>query len=147
MVHTINDPIPVSYTHLDVYKRQGFYCTHFVHCYALQLNLLMQTATSQNIKAKIFSQIFLESNFFPISIHRCDVLEEIVKCKLPRVVAGHWNYNICSINSVFENLGKLVECFEEVEKNCHNTITRKEVYSVYRTLEDPDFVFWLHCWF
>lgn len=125
--------------------RQKYKNSHFVHCYAHQLNLIMQKAASQNAKVKVFfSNLSAIPNFFSSSTHRCDILEEIVNIKIPKVALTRWNYNIRIVNTVFENRDKLIECFRELEDKCDKTITSKEAYGLRRALEDPDFVFWLH---
>nr|CAI5844596.1 unnamed protein product [Callosobruchus analis] len=117
---------------------------HFVHCYAHQLHLIMQKATSQNTKVKIFFATLTGiPSFFSSPIHRCDVLEEIVKIKLPMVALASWNYNIRTVNAIFENREKLIECFGELEDKCDKTITCKEANGIKIALEDPNFVFWL----
>ncbi|CAH1103808.1 unnamed protein product [Psylliodes chrysocephalus] len=117
---------------------------HFVHCYAHQLNLIMQKATSQNTKVKIFFATLSEiPSFFSTSTHKCDILEEIVRIKMPKVTPTCWNYNIRTVNSVFENREKLIECFRELEEKCEKTITCKEASGLKTSLEDPNFVFWL----
>ena len=125
--------------------KQKYKYAYFVHCYAHQLNLIMQKATSQNAKVKIFfSNLSAIPNFFSSSTHRADVLEEIVNRKLPRVATTRWNYNIRTVNVVHENREKLIECFEEIEEKCQKTVTCKEAYGLRRTLEDPNFIFWLN---
>ena len=125
--------------------REKYKCAHFVHCYAHQLNLIMQKATSQHAKVKIFfSNLSAIPSFFSSSSNRCTVLDDIVNQKLPRVVPTRWNYNIRTVNAVFENREKLIECFQELEEKCSKTITCKEAYGLRRTLEDPDFVYWLN---
>lgn len=124
--------------------KESYKNAHFVHCYAHQLNLIMQKATSQNTKVKIFfATLSGIPNFFSSSTHRCDVLEEIVRVKMPKVAPTRWNYNIRTVNSVFENREKLIECFTELEEKCNKTITCQEANSFRTSLEDPNFMFWL----
>ncbi|GLV36317.1 uncharacterized protein CBL_08811 [Carabus blaptoides fortunei] len=118
---------------------------HFVHCYAHQLNLIVQKVASVNAKIKVFfSNLSAIPNFFSSSTHRCDVFEEIVKIKMARVDPMLWNYNIRTVNAVFENHAKLIECLEELEEKCNKTITSKEAYGLRKALEDPYFDFWLN---
>ena len=44
----------VSYTHLDVYKRQVYKNAQYIHCNAHQLNLIIEHTASQNKQVKIF---------------------------------------------------------------------------------------------
>jgi hypothetical protein len=52
----------------DTYKHG-----HFVHCYAHQLNLIMQKATSQNPKVNFFFKFVRHSDFFSHSTYRCEM--------------------------------------------------------------------------
>lgn len=92
---------------------------HFVHCYAHQLNLLMQRATNIISKVRIsFANLSAIPAFFLSSTHRGDVLEEIVSKRLPRVCATRSNYNIHTVNIiVYENLEILIACFKELESS------------------------------
>lgn len=71
------------------------------------------------------------------------MLEEIVKHRLPKVATTRWNYNIRTVNTVFENREKLIEVFEEIEDKCLRSATSNEASGLRRALEDPEFLFWL----
>lgn len=117
---------------------------HFVHCYAHQLNLIMQKAASQNPKVRVFfNNLSAIPAFFSHSSHRCDVLKEIANTKLPKVATTRWNYNIRTVNTVYENREKLIEVFEEIASKCEKTVTSNEASGLRRALEDPEFIFWL----
>lgn len=66
------------------------------------------------------------------------------KIEIDKSCCYNWYYNICTVKIIFENLKKIVECFEELEENCHKIITCKEAHGLHRTLEDADFVFCPH---
>ena len=87
--------IPVSYTHLDVYKRQNVMSGHltgvqtiiqrhyeyafYIHCYGHQLNLVIARAASQNQQVRIFfTNLSDVTNFFSNSPQRAEILENIV---------------------------------------------------------------------
>ncbi|CAH1961462.1 unnamed protein product [Acanthoscelides obtectus] len=124
--------------------KQKYQNAHFIHCYAHQLNLIMQRAASQNPKVKVFfSNLSAIPSFFSNSTHRCDLLEKIVKTKMPKVAPTRWNYNIRTVSAVFENRESLIDCFRELENKCDKTITSKEAYGLRRALEDSDFIFFL----
>nr|CAH7759138.1 unnamed protein product [Callosobruchus chinensis] len=64
----------------------------------------MQTAASHHAKVRVFfNNLSAIPAFFFNSCNRSDVLEEIVKRKLPRVAATRWNYNIRTVSTVYEN--------------------------------------------
>ena len=44
---------------------------------------------------------------------------------------------------MFENRGKLIEVFEEIEDKCLRSATFNEASGLRRALEDPEFLFWL----
>nr|CAH7738482.1 unnamed protein product [Callosobruchus chinensis] len=117
---------------------------HFIHCYAHQLNLIMQKSASQNAKVRVFfNNLSAIPVFFSNSSHRCDILQEIINKRLPRAVITRWNYNIRTVNFVHENREKLIEVFEEIESRCEKSITSNEASGIRRALEDPEFIFWL----
>nr|CAH7742391.1 unnamed protein product [Callosobruchus chinensis] len=117
---------------------------HFIHCYAHQLNLIMQKSASQNAKVRVFfNNLSAIPVFFSNSSHRCDILQEIINKRLPRAVITRWNYNIRIVNFVHENREKLIEVFEEIESRCEKSITSNEASGIRRALEDPEFIFWL----
>lgn len=112
---------------------------HYVHCYAHQINSIIPHALSIHTNVKIFfCNLCAISDFFS---HKCDILEEIVRRKLPGVPVTCWN--IKTVNVIFENRDKLIECCQEIEENCKKTIIYKEAHGLRKTLEDSDFVFWL----
>ena len=77
---------------------------HFVHCYAHQLNLLMEKATHQILKILVFfGNLSSIPTFFANSSNRCKVIENVVKQKLPKSIQTRWNYNIRTVNLVFKN--------------------------------------------
>lgn len=129
---------------VQAYVKIKYPCAHYVHCYAHQLNLLMQKAASQHAKVRVFfNNLSAIPAFFSNSSNRGDVLEEVVNRRLPRVAVTRWNYNIRTVKSVFENREKLIEVFEEIEEKCLRSTTSNEASGLRRALEDPEFMFWL----
>ena len=65
--------------------REQFKNAHYVHCYAHQLNLIMQQATSRIKKVNVFfSDLSGIASFFSRSPKRYSVLDKIVSRRLPR---------------------------------------------------------------
>lgn len=117
---------------------------HFIHCYGHQLNLTMQKACSYNPQVKLFfCNLSAIPTFFSNSSHRSDLLNEIVKTRLPRTITTRWNYNIRTVNVVYENRDKLIECFCTIEEEAKSSISVNEASGLRRALEDPTFMFWL----
>lgn len=124
--------------------REKYPFAYFVHCYAHQLNLIMQKAASQNTQVRVFfSDLSGIPAFFSNSSHRSDMLEQIVKVRLPRVAPTRWNFNSRIVNTVYENRENLILCFHEISEKTEKTITSREASALIRTLEDSQFMFWL----
>ncbi|KAL0152798.1 hypothetical protein M9458_052521 [Cirrhinus mrigala] len=80
----------------DVYPN-----AHYIHCYAHQLNLIMQQATSHISKVRIFfSDLGGFSSFFSRSPKRTDVLVKVVTHRLPTSSNVRWNFHSRAINTV-----------------------------------------------
>ena len=116
---------------------------HFIHCYAHQLNLIMQRAASQNQSARVF---FLDLAAFPAyfsrSPQRLSVLESVVARRIPSCSATRWNFKSRTVNVIFENKESLKECLLELKqlpgnRTCHGAVGLR------RYLEDAEFLYWL----
>ena len=123
--------------------KQTYPNAHFIHCYAHQLNLIMEQAASQNSKVRIFfSDLSGISAFFSRSPQRIAVLEKICTRRVPRSSATRWNFNSRVVNTVYENLESLKECFLELQK-VRTVATIRAASGHLRTLNDEEFLFWL----
>ena len=82
---------------MDVHKN-----AHYVHCYAHQLILIMQQATSHMPGiGTFFSDLAGFSAFFSWSPKRTAVLDLVVSdCPEPR-----WNFHSCAVNTVYVSHG------------------------------------------
>uniref|UniRef100_H3ARG5 DUF4371 domain-containing protein n=1 Tax=Latimeria chalumnae TaxID=7897 RepID=H3ARG5_LATCH len=93
--------------------RDRYLTAHYGHCYAHQLNLIMEQAISKISQVKIF---FCDLSgflaFFSCSPKRTEVLNAIVARRLPRGAATHWNFNIRTVNIVYKYREDLLECFK-----------------------------------
>ena len=95
--------------------REHYKNAHYLHCYAHQLNLIMQQATSQVPAVRVFfSDLNGISSFFSRSPKRTTILDQVVARRLPRASATKWNFNRRVVNTVYENLDDLIECFEAI---------------------------------
>ena len=116
---------------------------HFVHCYAHQLNLIMERAASQNQSARVF---FLDLAAFPAyfsrSPQRLSALESVVARRIPSCSATRWNFKSRTVNTIFENKESLKECLLELEKMPNNK-TCHGAAGLRRYLEDEEFLYWL----
>ena len=84
---------------------------HFLHCYAHQLNLVMQRAASHHKQARIFNNLSRIPVFFSQSSHRTKVLEDATKGRqIPRPSSTRWNFKSRTVNQVHELKEKIIEC-------------------------------------
>ncbi len=88
---------------------------HFVHCYAHQLNLIMEQACKKIRPIKVF---FANLSAFPVfftgSPKRTAALDKTCKRRLPRAGATRWNFQSRTVNSVYENREALTECLMKI---------------------------------
>lgn len=117
---------------------------HYVHCYAHQLNLIMSKAASANSQVRVFFGNLQDiPGFFNNSPQRVEVLNKIVNRRIPHGATTRWNFNIRTINVVYENRDSLIECMHAIEEQFSNNTVCSAAASIRRTLNDPIFTFWL----
>ncbi|XP_057205115.1 zinc finger MYM-type protein 1-like [Triplophysa rosa] len=124
----------------DVYPN-----AHYIHCYAHQLNLIMQKATSHIPKVRIFfSNLGGFASFFSRSPKRTDVLDKVVAHRLPTSSSVRWNFHSRAINTVFEHREGLIRCFETIrDSGDFDPVTTREAGGFAMLLEDQDFKIFL----
>ncbi|XP_074476999.1 zinc finger MYM-type protein 1-like [Sebastes fasciatus] len=125
---------------LDVYKN-----AHYVHCYAHQLNLIMQKATARIPRIHtFFSELGGFSAFFSKSPKRTTVLDQVVAHRLPRACVTRWNFQSRVVNTVYEHKDDLLKCFQTIIDSAEfDPTTVREAGSYVRLLEDETFCFFL----
>ena len=125
--------------------REEYKNAHYLHCYAHQLNLIMQQATSHVPAVRVFfSDLGGISSLFTRSPKRMALLDQIVARRLPRASSTRWNFNSRIVNTVYENLGDLIECFETIRSDgSFDSNTLREASGFLRMLQDEDFHFFL----
>nr|CAI5817934.1 unnamed protein product [Callosobruchus analis] len=101
--------------------KEKYNFAHFVHCYAHQLNLIMSQAVPQSSQVRTFFGNLQETPpFFKNSPQRVAVLNRIVGKRIPHGAPTRWNFNIRTVNVVFEHRESILECMEEIENSFHN---------------------------
>ncbi|KAM3842976.1 zinc finger MYM-type protein 1-like [Diretmus argenteus] len=124
----------------DVYPN-----AHYIHCYAHQLNLIMQQATSHISKVRIFfADLGGFASFFSRSPKRTRVLDDMVSHRLPTSSNVRWNFHSRAVNTVYENREDLIRCFESIRDSGDfdlNTVREAGAFAV--LLENQDFKFFL----
>ena len=87
---------------------------HYVYCYAHQLTLVLQQATSQIDSVRVFfAHLNAFSVFFFHSTKRASCLDDCVAMRIPRPVQTRWNFELFLL---FEHKDDLKDCFK---KNKH----------------------------
>ena len=123
----------------EVYKN-----AHFIHCYAHQLNLILEKAASQNPSVKIFfSSLSGIPAFFHKSPQRMKVMDDVVGHRVPAPSQTRWSFKERTVESVYENKEKLIECCDILEKSSYKDTVHKAA-GIKRMLNDPEFIFWLN---
>lgn len=124
--------------------KEKYQFAHFVHCYAHQLNLIMTKAASANKQVRVFFGNIQEiPAFFSNSPQRINVLDAVVGKRIPHGTPTRWNFNIRTINVVYENRENLIDCMEAIEETFLNTTVCSAASSIRRMLQDSIFIFWL----
>nr|CAI5833553.1 unnamed protein product [Callosobruchus analis] len=124
--------------------KEKYNFAHFVHCYAHQLNLIMSQAVSQSSQVRTFFGNLQEiPSFFKNSPQRVAVLNRIVGKRIPHGAPTRWNFNIRTVNVVFEHRESILKCMEEIENSFHNQSVCSTASSIRRILQDQKFIFWL----
>ncbi|XP_077331409.1 zinc finger MYM-type protein 1-like [Lithobates pipiens] len=118
---------------------------HYIHCYAHQLNLIMQQATSQMPKVRLFfSNLGGFASFFARSPKRTDVLDKVVAHRLPTSSSVRWNFHSRAVHTVFEHREDLIRCFETIrDSGDFDSVTMREAAGFAVLLEDQDFKYFL----
>ncbi|KAJ1179402.1 hypothetical protein NDU88_004636 [Pleurodeles waltl] len=124
----------------DVYPN-----AHYVHCYAHQLNVIMQQAVAKISEAQMF---FLDvagiAAFFLNSPKRTEILQDIVEKRVPKGSATCLNFNLRTINLIYEYRTDLENCFNTIESSGNfECKSRSEARGFARTLQDREFQFFL----
>nr|XP_054598746.1 zinc finger MYM-type protein 1-like [Nothobranchius furzeri] len=118
---------------------------HYIHCYAHQLNLIMQQATSHICRIRtFFSDLGRFAAFFSRSFKRTAVLDQVVAHRLPATSATRWNFHSRAVNTVYEHKDDLLRCFQMIrDSDDFDPITEREAGGFVRMLEEEDFCFLL----
>jgi hypothetical protein len=89
---------------------------HFVHCYAHQLNLILQQICSARIsELKVFfADLSAFATFFSNSPKRTAALAETSHKRIPRPPATRWNFKSRTVNAVWERREEIIECLNNI---------------------------------
>ena len=83
--------------------KESYPNAHYVHCYAHQLNLVLQQAASQISSVRVFfANLNGFSAFFSRSPKRTARLDECNARRIPHSVQTRWNFRSRIVSTVFE---------------------------------------------
>ncbi|KAJ8025702.1 Zinc finger MYM-type protein 1 [Holothuria leucospilota] len=125
--------------------KQSYPHAHYVHCYAHQLNLVLQQAVSQVSQIRLFfANLSGFSVFFTRSPKRVAFLDKSVGRRLPRSVKTRWNFQSRLVLTVYEHQDDLIECFQDIIVNWNgDQTTVREASGLLKCLQDRDFLGYL----
>jgi hypothetical protein len=125
----------------EIYKN-----ANYIHCYAHQLNLIIERAASQNKQVKVFfCNLDGFSTFFTRSPKRTAILDEVVKNRLPRSAPTRWNFKSRCVVSVFKYKKDLITCLTRiVDDESSDQSTIRKAVGLKHILNDYDFNYWLY---
>ena len=125
--------------------KETFPHAHFVHCYAHQLNLIMQKACSSVTAVRVFfANITAFATFFSKSTKRTAVLDEVCGRRIPAAGQTRWNFKSRTVHTVFENKDTLKRCFEKIQNDpSWDSVSIQQAHGLSAMLEDADFLFFL----
>jgi hypothetical protein len=84
----------------------------------------MTQSVSQNKEIRIFfSNLSVIPVFFSNSPQRVAVLDKLVGVRLPRAVQTRWNFNIRTVNIVYEYRDEITECMDKIIESSQQTLT------------------------
>lgn len=119
----------------------------FIHCYAHRLNLVLQDATNKIKECRIFfASLGGLATFFSKSTKRTNVLDEVLKRRLPKNAETRWNFKSRLISTVVSNRENLLEVFETITNSAEfagDRDTIREAQGFTNNLTDFNCVFLL----
>ncbi len=118
---------------------------YYVHCYAHQLNLVLQQAVSRIAKVKLFfANLNGFSSFFSRSPKRTAYLDKSVSRRVPRSSQTRWNFGSRLVNTIFTYKAAFTECLEDIiETWSGDQTTIREANGLLNFLKDREFLIML----
>ncbi|XP_078539192.1 zinc finger MYM-type protein 1-like [Lissotriton helveticus] len=118
---------------------------HCVHCYAHHLHLIVQQVVGKICEAYIFfMDVASIAAFFSGSSKRTKLLQDIVESRVPNGSAPCLNFNMVTVNLIYECRVDLEKCFNTIEASGDFEYkSRSEARGFGRTLQDREFQFFL----
>ena len=108
----------------------------------------MKNAASITRESRIFfSNIMAIPTFFSRSPMRLSVLHKHMNVSIPRPSSTRWNFNIRTVNRVYEHLQPLKDCLLEIQSTSHTDQTILEATGILNFLNNEKFMFWLELFY
>lgn len=124
--------------------KQHYPNAHYIHCYAHKLNLVVAKAASCNTNVRVFfSNLDGFPSFFSRSSKRTEVLNSVVKKRLPRGCDTRWTFHSKTVTTIHNHKDDLVKCFEQIISDESDASTIRKAYGLLNLLQDENFLFWL----
>ena len=132
-------------TGLQARLKQTYPNAHFVHCYAHQLNLVMQQACSSLTPVRIFfANLTAFGTFFSKSPKRTAVLDGVCGRRIPAAGQTRWNFKSRTVHTVFEHQNTLRQCFEKIKNEQEwDSVSIQQASGLATMLGDAKFIFFL----
>ena len=132
-----------SHGGVQVLDKEIYNNAHLVHCYGHQSNLILQRATSQNARVRIFFSSLSEIlSYFSRTPQRMSALGRVCDRRIPTPSTTRWNFKSRTVRTVYEDQDKIIKRCDELESSLSKEIFAGAV-GIEQTLQQPDFQFWL----
>jgi hypothetical protein len=129
---------------VQVKVRELYKHANFIHCYAHQLNLILQKAASQNkMIKKFFANLQAFSTFFSKSPKRTAVLDEVVKARLPKSAPTRWCFNARCVETIYIYQSDILSCLEKIMDMENDSSCLNQCGGLINYLKDDTFLYWL----
>ena len=128
--------------------RECYENAHYLHCYAHQLNLIVQHAVSSEKQCRVFfSNVNGFATFFHLSPKRTKFLDEATTIRIPSSSKTRtWNFAGRIVKTLYENTDDLVKCLDNIIEQWtgkeDNTVS--QAIGLKGWLEDPEFLLYLN---
>ena len=134
-----------SISGVQVQMKNFFPHSHYVHCYAHQLNLIIKKMASCNKRLKLFFSSLNGIGVFFIISPKCNSqLKKFCSAQIPRVSETRWNYIFRITSEVRSNREQSLECFTSIENGeGWDQKSFCESIGFTKILEDKEYIFFV----
>lgn len=112
-----------------------------MHCYAHQLNLILNGSSNSKKVTRFLTRLTSLANYFSRSPNKLKVLKEYTNSRLPSSSKKRWNFNSRVVCTVKENYEAILGCLIMIDENEGSTVL--EASTLIHYLKADSFVFYL----